>query len=87
MMWKGISSKDMKVFSMKTAIFEKAGSMIVEEVAKPSLQADDDVIIKMFGPVSVDQICGPIPMVIIRKVIPSTVDMRPWVPSKKLGLP
>ncbi len=32
---------------MKTAIFEKAGSMIVEEVAKPSLQADDDVIIKI----------------------------------------
>ena len=32
---------------MKSAIFEKAGSMIVEEVAKPSLQADDDAIIKI----------------------------------------
>lgn len=32
---------------MKTAIFEKAGSMIVEEVAKPTLQASDDVIIRV----------------------------------------
>ncbi|MBM7635365.1 zinc-binding dehydrogenase [Streptococcus saliviloxodontae] len=32
---------------MKTAIFEKAGQMIIEEVAKPQLQADDDVIIKV----------------------------------------
>lgn len=32
---------------MKTAIFEKAGSMIIEEVAKPSLQADDDVVVKV----------------------------------------
>lgn len=32
---------------MKTAIFEKAGSMIIEEVAKPTLQASDDVIIKI----------------------------------------
>ena len=31
---------------MKSAIFEKAGLVTVEEVAKPSLQADDDVIIK-----------------------------------------
>jgi alcohol dehydrogenase len=32
---------------MKSAIFEKAGLVTVEEVAKPSLQADDDVIIKV----------------------------------------
>lgn len=32
---------------MKTAIFEKAGSMIIEEVNKPTLQAADDVIIKI----------------------------------------
>ena len=32
---------------MKSAIFEKAGLMTVEEVAKPTLQADDDVIIKV----------------------------------------
>ena len=34
-------------FYMKSAIFEKAGQMIVEDVAKPTLQADDDVIIKV----------------------------------------
>ena len=32
---------------MKTAIFEKAGQMIIEEVAKPTIQANDDVIIKV----------------------------------------
>lgn len=32
---------------MKTAIFEKAGLMTVEEVEKPCLQADDDAIIKI----------------------------------------
>ncbi|WP_162011873.1 zinc-binding dehydrogenase [Streptococcus sp. S784/96/1] len=32
---------------MKTAIFEKAGSMIIEEVAKPTIQASDDVILKI----------------------------------------
>lgn len=32
---------------MKTAIFEKAGLMTIEEVPKPQLQADDDVIIKV----------------------------------------
>ncbi|MFC3932527.1 zinc-binding dehydrogenase [Streptococcus dentapri] len=32
---------------MKTAIFEKAGSMIIEEVDKPTLQAGDDAIIKI----------------------------------------
>ncbi|EHJ56273.1 hypothetical protein HMPREF9318_01750 [Streptococcus urinalis FB127-CNA-2] len=32
---------------MKTAVFEKAGSMLVEEVEKPSIQASDDVIIKV----------------------------------------
>ncbi|MFA9494142.1 zinc-binding dehydrogenase [Streptococcus sp. E17BB] len=32
---------------MKTAIFEQAGQMIIEEVAKPTLQADDDIIIKV----------------------------------------
>lgn len=32
---------------MRTAIFEKAGSMIIEEVEKPTLQAADDVIIKV----------------------------------------
>lgn len=32
---------------MKSAIFEKARLVTVEEVAKPSLQADDDVIIKV----------------------------------------
>lgn len=32
---------------MKSAIFEKAGLVTVEEVAKPTLQADDDVIIKV----------------------------------------
>lgn len=32
---------------MKSAIFEKAGLMTVEEVAEPTLQADDDVIIKV----------------------------------------
>ncbi|AND78839.1 zinc-binding dehydrogenase [Streptococcus pantholopis] len=32
---------------MKTAIFEHAGSMVIEDVAKPTLQADDDVIIKV----------------------------------------
>ena len=32
---------------MKSAIFQKAGLMAVEEVAKPSLQAPDDVIIKV----------------------------------------
>lgn len=32
---------------MRSAIFEKAGQMIVEDVAKPTLQADDDVIIKV----------------------------------------
>ncbi|MDQ0222681.1 zinc-binding dehydrogenase [Streptococcus moroccensis] len=32
---------------MKTAIFEKAGQIGIAEVVKPSLQADDDVIIKI----------------------------------------
>ena len=32
---------------MKSAIFEKAGQMIIEEVEKPSLERDDDVIIKV----------------------------------------
>ncbi|MGT2666117.1 alcohol dehydrogenase catalytic domain-containing protein [Streptococcus rifensis] len=32
---------------MKTAIFEQAGQMGIAEVAKPSLQAEDDVIIKI----------------------------------------
>ncbi|MDW8741695.1 alcohol dehydrogenase catalytic domain-containing protein [Streptococcus suis] len=32
---------------MKTAIFEKAGSMIIEEVNKPTIQAPDDAIIKI----------------------------------------
>lgn len=32
---------------MKTAIFEQAGQMIIEEVAKPQLEAADDVIIKI----------------------------------------
>lgn len=32
---------------MKTAIFEQAGQMIIEEVAKPQLEATDDVIIKI----------------------------------------
>lgn len=32
---------------MKTAIFEKAGSMIIEEVNKPTIQASDDAIIKI----------------------------------------
>ncbi|MFC3927153.1 zinc-binding dehydrogenase [Streptococcus caprae] len=32
---------------MKTAIFEKAGSMILEEVAKPVIEAEDDVIIRI----------------------------------------
>lgn len=32
---------------MKTAIFEKAGSMIIEEVAKPTIQAGDDVILRI----------------------------------------
>ncbi|NQL62679.1 alcohol dehydrogenase catalytic domain-containing protein [Streptococcus suis] len=32
---------------MKTAIFEKAGSMIIEEVNKPMIQAPDDAIIKI----------------------------------------
>ena len=32
---------------MKSAIFQKAGLMTVEEVAKPTLQAPDDVIIKV----------------------------------------
>lgn len=33
--------------TMKTAIFESAGQMIIEEVEKPSIQATDDVIIKV----------------------------------------
>lgn len=37
----------MTQLTMKTAIFETAGQMIVEEVTKPSIQADDDVIIKV----------------------------------------
>jgi len=32
---------------MKSAIFEKAGQMIIEEVKKPTLERDDDVIIKV----------------------------------------
>lgn len=32
---------------MKTAIFEKAGSMIIEEVDKPKIQASDDVILRI----------------------------------------
>lgn len=32
---------------MKTAIFEKAGLMIMEEVDKPTIQAEDDAIIKI----------------------------------------
>lgn len=32
---------------MKTAIFEKAGQMLIEEVAKPQLEAADDAIIKI----------------------------------------
>lgn len=32
---------------MKSAIFEKAGLVTVQNVDKPSLQADDDVIIKV----------------------------------------
>ncbi|MGT2743703.1 zinc-binding dehydrogenase [Streptococcus plurextorum] len=32
---------------MKTAIFEKAGSMIIEDVEKPKLQASDDVILRI----------------------------------------
>ena len=32
---------------MKSAIFEKAGQMIIEEVEKPTLERDDDVIIKV----------------------------------------
>ncbi|MGT2833144.1 zinc-binding dehydrogenase [Streptococcus halotolerans] len=32
---------------MKTAIFESAGQMIIEEVTKPSIQAADDVIVKV----------------------------------------
>ena len=29
---------------MKTAIFAEPGKMVIKEVAKPTLQADDDVI-------------------------------------------
>ena len=32
---------------MKTAIYEKAGKMTVTDVEKPSIQAKDDVIIKV----------------------------------------
>ncbi|RRK11008.1 Zn-dependent alcohol dehydrogenase [Lactiplantibacillus garii] len=32
---------------MKTAVFEKAGQMQIENVTKPTVQADDDVIIKV----------------------------------------
>ncbi len=32
---------------MKSAIFEKAGQIIIEEVEKPTLERDDDVIIKV----------------------------------------
>lgn len=32
---------------MKSAIFEKAGQMIVEEIEKPTIQAPDDVIIRV----------------------------------------
>lgn len=32
---------------MKAAIYEKAGKMTVAEIEKPSLQAKDDVIIKV----------------------------------------
>lgn len=33
--------------NMKTAIYEKSGKMTVAEIEKPSLQAKDDVIIKV----------------------------------------
>lgn len=32
---------------MKTTVFEKAGQVAIEEVAKPTIQADDDAIIKV----------------------------------------
>ena len=32
---------------MKTAVFKKAGFVTVEETAKPTIQAEDDVIIKV----------------------------------------
>ena len=32
---------------MKTAVFKKAGFVTVEETAKPTIQEDDDVIIKV----------------------------------------
>lgn len=32
---------------MKTAIFAEPGKMVIKEVAKPTLQADDDVIIRV----------------------------------------
>ena len=32
---------------MKTAVFKNAGLVAVEETAKPTIQADDDVIIKV----------------------------------------
>lgn len=32
---------------MKKAVFEKVGQMKIEDVAKPTIQKDDDVIIKV----------------------------------------
>lgn len=32
---------------MKTAIFAEPGKMVIKEAAKPTLQADDDVIIRV----------------------------------------
>lgn len=32
---------------MKAAVFEKAGQMVVDEVAKPTIQASDDVVIRV----------------------------------------
>jgi len=32
---------------MKAAVFEKAGQMKIEEIDKPTIQAPDDVLIKV----------------------------------------